>query len=156
MGAFEDRWKSLEVRRKKLVDRVMALDPEAQALSKNKGFTPAETLDHMAASEAWYIDRLTPEQQSRKAKPNFLFRWLVAQMRKTRQLPAPGAMRPRQGVDAAAGADRWAKVREELGAALRASSYDDAIIRHPIFGRMSPKDILDLLEAHHDYHESRL
>lgn len=160
MEEFNVLWDALEDRRKSMTDRILKMPPEQQKSGSSKAFSPAEVLDHMALTEEWYFPLMDKADRAalkpKGAKVNFLYRMVLRKLRSASSVPSMSAMTPKPDVKADDGAEHWGKVREELKSRLEAVPLDEPVFRHPMFGRMSPRHVIEIFDAHTDYHEKRL
>ncbi|HMS56757.1 MAG TPA: DinB family protein, partial [Fimbriimonadaceae bacterium] len=154
MEDFDAMWASLEQRRKSLTDRILAMPPEQQRAGTSKSFSPAEVLDHMALSEAWYLPMMDKaDRQTLKAKGakvNFLYGMVVRKLRSAKSVPSMRDMTPKADVKPEDGAEHWEKVRNDLRLRISAVGLDEPVFRHPLFGRMSPRHVMEIFDAHTD------
>lgn len=161
MPDFESLWSALESRREHLTRTVLSKAPEQQQQPAVRGaFSPAETLEHMALTEKYYLPMFDKANRSKLGtKPprrGYFFRVAVNRMRNAGPMPTMGAMTPKGQVDVDAAAGHWESVRGELRTRLQGLPVDQAVFRHPFFGRLSPELIIELFDAHTEYHAKRI
>ncbi len=141
-----------ERRREAFVARVLSLAPEARTLRRGGSLSPAECVGHLAKTEALYAPMVRPGDAP--ARPNALYRWLLARFRRGAKMPTAPMLVPR-AVDLAADAEAWARGRADLLGSLEKARPGLRAARHPLFGALGPEDLLALFDAHIEYHERR-
>jgi len=155
-------WTDLENRRLAFTRRIQNMTPEQQAARvRPKDFSPLETLLHMGLAEAVDVEmiRLNPPAKlaGRKAKPSFIFGFSVRALAAGRPMPTMGAMTPKTIPTFAEADAKWAAVRSELRGFLDSlGGADEPVMKHPMFGLLSGRQLIELLAAHQQYHEIRL
>lgn len=150
------RWQISERRREDLVARVRSLSVEAQqARPDPKEFAPTEILEHLAMTEAMYLDFIRVLPQAKPSKPNFLYRYTVKKCLAGSRLPTVKSLVPDSAPSLEEAAARWNDVRQKLLGELDGALPGLTVVRHPFFGRLSTEDMLELMDAHCTYHDIR-
>lgn len=162
MSDLSEKLQQIEEAREALTKRVLGLPEETRHVPAVPGaFTPAETLEHMALTEAYYLPMFAKYQQSGKpptpAKPNFIFRLVLKSIGGSKSVPSMKAMTPSEKrPDAEKAANHWAEVRAKTLAYLRGNDSTITVVRHPLFGRLSAEHIAQLHTLHTEYHARRI
>jgi hypothetical protein len=155
------RWESLENRRHVMVERVRVLSPELRSRAPNaRSFSPVQVVMHMALAERWQGDFLKKNPPSalrgRKPKPTFFFRQMIVMMTRAKtRIPVAPVGSPVTKITLEEAESAWQTERENLTHYFaQVEQPDDAMVQFPFFmGLVSSTDYLDLLAAHHTYHE---
>lgn len=79
---LQTQWNALEDRRKAFVDRVTTLSPDLQSSRPSaKDFSPVEVLMHFALVEDFDLQLMKKAPPTtlvgKKAKPNFIYRFVI-------------------------------------------------------------------------------
>jgi hypothetical protein len=152
----------LDTRTDIMVGRVRAMSEEVQQTPVGKSFSPLKALDHMAVLEASYVkytQKSNPAKlKGRKGKPNFFYGLVLKSMRKPvgKTSPTPKMFMPHGGMSIDESEKLWKERRAKLVQLISPFGDDDAAMKHPFLGYLSPRDIFILLEKHQDYHDARL
>lgn len=160
-SGLQSRFDELESKRKAMLERVHALPAERQTAHPGpKEFSPVEVLMHMALAEEVdlvMMDKTPPSSLAgKRAKPRFMYRWAVNGMRKAKRMPTMGQMVPKPGVSLEEAETKWSEVRSRIAAHLESlPGLDAPACKHPFFGVLSAADLLNLLDAHQHYHDTR-
>lgn len=153
----------LEQRRVALVNRVRALSPEQRNMRRDKNaFTAAEVVEHFALIEHFncvFLDRAEPKTlHGQKVALRLIGKMAIKGMQDT----AKGVQTLPQAVPTGTlileeSAERWEGARRKLGVYLeQVTDPDAAFIKMMwLFGTLSAKMYLDLVEIHMTYHEAR-
>lgn len=158
---LQSRFDDLEAKRKAMIARIKALPAEKQTARPGpKEFCAAELPMHMALAEQVDVDMMDKRPPStfagKRAKTGFMFRWAIKNMRAAKRMPTMGAMIPKDGTTLEDGERKWEDVRSKIRAYLEPLESPDApALKHPFFRLMSAADLLDLLDAHQHYHDTR-
>lgn len=145
-----------------MIADVLAMPEEKQHTPAVKGsFTPAETLEHMALTEAYYLPMALKAsldgQRGRPAKTSFLYPFVIKKLASAQPMPTISQMSPaEERPDPHRAADHWRQVRKKLKDAVGDLDDDATVLKHPLFGRMGPADIVEIHTAHLAYHRARL
>lgn len=152
----------LNTRIDQMIERVREMPSDQQRMPVGKSFAPIQALEHMAVTEQIYIDIVKKTDpatlKGRKGKPNFLYGLVLKTLNKPAKVASfsPKPFLPKDDLSVDESAAKWKDLRGQLLDYLRPFGDDDAAIKHPLFGYMSPYDLFILLEKHQDYHDARL
>lgn len=152
----------LNTRIDQMVERVRQMPSDQQRSPVGKSFAPLEAVEHMAVTEQIYLDivkKTDPAKlKGRKGKPNFIYGKVLQALNKPANVASfsPKPFHPKEILSVDESAAKWKARRRQLLDYLRPFGDDDAAIKHPLFGFMSPYDMFILLEKHQDYHDARL
>lgn len=158
---LQTQWNALEEKRTAFVARVTALPTELQtARPTPKDFSPVEVLMHFALAEGVDLDMIkkTPPASlaGRKAKPNFIYRFVIYGQTRGKRVPTAPNMIPQGIITLQEATEKWAEVRQQIATFLEPLPSPDApAIRHSLFGILSAADLIGLLDAHTQYHVLR-
>lgn len=156
-------YQRLEAQRLRAVAAVASLPETDRALpAPGSAWSPAQVLAHCAMVEQEILRRMasTAETGTGGLRPtgSFAFRAALFLMRHpVVAVPAPESMSPPADASLEAGARSWERIRGDLQGWLE--SVDDpsgaVLCVHPMFGALSARQVLSLMEAHLTYHEKR-
>lgn len=158
----EAAWSSLWQKSTALMDSIQALDEVQLALAPPKGFNSLETIRHLSMTDRFEIDLIkkTPTGYAKKPRMNFLGRMVVSSMRKAKPMPTMAAMTPPSAKctqeETVLACQEWSESLGEIRDFAAAIGSHETLLKHPLFGPMSPLDLFNLMEAHIDYHDLRL
>ncbi len=148
------RWVESDAVMEALIDRVVKLPADRQRQRPNaREFTPCELIEHMRLADAMYPPLLSAAQPGMRAKPNFLYRLVLKRMRGGGRVPAPKSLIPIEPIDLEASIAQWRINRAEIKRLTAATPPDAAALKHPLFGKMTVEQIIDLLDGHTAYHQ---
>lgn len=158
----EAAWSRLWQKSTALMDSIQALDEVQLALAPPKGFNSIETIRHLCLTDRFEIDLIkkTPPGYARKPRMNFLGRMVVSGMMKAKPMPTMAAMTPaaaevtREGLVLAC--QEWSESLGDIRDLTAVKGAQETVLKHPLFGPMSPLDLYGLMEAHLDFHKARL
>lgn len=155
-------WDRVEADREAMIAYVLGLsEGDRHTTHAPKAFTPAQTLGHMAMVEEFYLPimrKLASDGQPRRpSRPNFLYRWVLKACQKPKPIPTTASFTPPgDRPDARALADQWRSVRHQIAELMSDAGPTDTVLKHPLFGRMGPIDIIALFREHQRYHMMRM
>jgi DinB superfamily len=158
---FQVFWFALEVRRKTMTDRVAVLDNQAQIRRRRPSeFSPVEVIMHMALAETVSLEVMRQRPPigltTLRPKPSWIFAFALNRMEAGNGVPTIGSMMPKSDVTLREADARWTEVRNEIHGLLSPlPTMDHVALKHPIFGLLSARDLLQLLSSHTRYHEIR-
>lgn len=158
---YEAALETYRQKRASLQNDLRALPQEQWTTSVEGSFNSLETLAHLAHMEGLYILEIEKRPESkwaeRSPKTNFFFRQACKTMAKARPIPAPKSFHPTVSVETIEeGIELWEASANRIESLLADIPDSQTAMKHPFFGRMSRKDVLDLLTVHSDYHRQRL
>lgn len=157
-----DRWDDLDRDMDQMIATVLAMSEEQRHTPAVKGgFTPAETIEHMAMAEAYYLPMIQKTTlkglRGRAAKTSFLFPFVVRKLASAQPVPTMKEMTPAEAKpDPERAADHWRQVRKKMRDATSDLDDDATALKHPLFGLMGPADIIEINTAHMMYHRKRI
>jgi hypothetical protein len=160
---LQEQFNRLEAQRQRAVSAAAALPETDRVLAMpGSAWSPAQVLTHCVMAEQEFLRRmastaesgtggLTPTRSPLFGAALLLMRFpLVA-------VPAPESMIPAADASLESAARGWDLVRSDLRGWLE--SVDDpsrtVLCVHPIFGALSAKQVLTVMEAHGTYHAKR-
>ena len=152
----------LDKRTDAILSRVGAMSPEAQATPFGKSYSPLRTIEHMYLVEKGYVDIAMKFDRAKfsgkKGKLTFMYKFVLKGMAKPSNIAAPTIKKfsPDSGMSLEESSRKWRENRMKLIQHLSGFGDDEAAMKHPLFGLMSPRDVFILLEKHQDYHDVRL
>jgi hypothetical protein len=152
----------LDTRTDAMVDRVRAYPPEVQNKPVDKSYSPLKAVEHMYLVERMYVDQIDKFDKAKYAgkvgKPWFTYHFVLKNMAKPANTASPTikAFSPDGTMTLDESAANWREQRAKLITLLGDFDDNQAAIKHPFFGFLSPRDLFILLEKHTDYHEARL
>jgi len=158
---FQSVWRALESRRAAMTDRVAQLaQPEQVRRPRPSEFSPVEVIMHMALAETFSLEVMQqrpPIQLVKlRPKPSWIFPFALRRMEKGKGVPTIGSMTPKLNVTLREADSRWTEVRKEIHDLLAPlQTMDRVALKHPMFGLLSTRDLLQLLTSHAQYHEIR-
>jgi hypothetical protein len=159
---LQSKFQILNERSNKMVDRVRAYNPTLQNAPVGRSFSPVHALEHMAMTEKLYADLTTKTDlvslEGKQGKPNFIFRFILKAMAKPagRVSPTIKDFTPTGVIGLEESAKLWSERRNRVVEHLSRFQDDQAALKHPLFGMLSPNDVFNLLNKHQDYHDIRL
>jgi len=145
-----------------MVEKIKELPSDAQRAPMGKSFSPMKALEHMALTEktyATYAQKTDPAKlKGRKGKPNFLYGFILKAISKPANVASPtgGPFSPSGEMSIEDSAKAWREERAKLLEHLKQFDDNDACLKNPIMGYLSPRDLFVLMERHQDYHDARL
>ena len=91
-------------------------------------------------------------------KPSFIYRYVLRSLAKPSNFASPTLKRfePENAMPLEEAANKWRDERAKLVAYLENFDDNEAALKHPFFGLLSPRDMFILSEKHLDYHGLRL
>lgn len=110
-------------------------------------------LEHMRRTEAMYIPLLQKGIAKAQAKPNFLYRMVLKRMQSGGRVPTSKDLTPIEPIDLGEVVRGWHQVRAEVMKSASQAVPGQAILKHPLFGKMGAQELIDLLNAHASYHQ---
>lgn len=152
----------LNTRLEQMVERVKQMPDDQQKRPVGKSFAPVLAVAHMAVTEDIYlglIRKTKPERiAGKKGKPNFIYGLVIKNMLKPKgkTIPSPAPFIPKSDTDLEQAAADWRASRAEVIAYLAKFDDNEAAVKHPFMGLLSPRDLFILEEKHQDYHDARL
>lgn len=155
-------YEHLTTRLDQMVERIKQLPSDTQRTPVGKSFSPEKALEHMAVLEKSYVDLAAKTDREamkgKKGKPNFIFPLVLKSMSKpaSSASPTPRMFQPSGAMSIEESAKLWRERRMQLLEYLKQFDDDDACLKNPLMGRLSPRDLYVLLERHQDYHDARL
>lgn len=160
-SAIKAKFEKLETRRGEMVGLVRALPSEVQTKRPApKEFCPIEVIQHMALAEGFDRDALNKNPpihlSGKPARPSFFFSRALSGMRAGRRTPTFRAMTPKSIQTLGEAEAAWEAVRRDIEGYLRGVvDPEGAFVKLPFFGTLSALDLLELLDAHTEYHTIR-
>lgn len=145
-----------------MVNRVGAYAPEVQSAPVGKSYSPLKAVEHMYLVERLYVDMMKKFDRAKYAgrmgSPWFTYNFVLKNMAKPSNTAAPTlkAFSPDGAMPLAESASLWREERKKMIDQLEPFDDNQAAIKHPFFGFLSPRDLFILLEKHQDYHDVRL
>lgn len=154
----EIAWQASETFRKSFLERLIALPDEKRTKEPKKGeMSPAAVYQHLVHFEELYLVSIRKQRDAyrgKKPKPRFFFGFGLKRLRSGVVMPAlPGTVEPCNDVEGVM--KRFDKARSELHQILETASPDEALFKHPIFGVLGPIELLEMIDAHTEYHLKR-
>ena len=152
----------LETRSEGFVQRVRSYPPEVQSAPVGKSYSPIKAVEHLYLVEKSYVELAAKFDKAKfagtKGKPSFFYRFVLKNMAKPSNTASPTLKKfePAQAMPLEEAATKWREERAKLVAYLAEFDDDDAALKHPLFGPLSPRDMFILTEKHQDYHGLRL
>ena len=152
----------LDKRLDTMVQRVGEYPSDVQLAPVGKSFAPLKVVEHMYLVEKAYVEFASKSTKAKLAgktgKVNLVYGFVLKNMAKPSNSAAPTLRKfsPNNSMALETSAKRWREERAKLVQHLSDFGDNDAAIKHPIFGLMSPRDVFILLEKHQDYHDVRL
>lgn len=150
----------LTTRLEQMVERVNELPSDAQRAPVGKSYAPVAAVEHMAVTEESYVNfakKTDPNKlKGRKGKPNFLYNFILKAISKPATKTTPSGFPPTGDVSLEDAAQRWREARATFMEHLKKFDDNDACLKNPIMGYLSPRDIYVLMERHQDYHDARI
>lgn len=158
MTNLEERIAISETIRTNLIHRVQKLSPEQQVSHVNPGdFSPVEMLAHMALVEGLNASFIEPSivngAVNKNAKPNIIYRFVMKGMKGGKRVPTDKQFIPNEEVSFESATENWNSARNQIMDHVRKNSEHPTAIKHKFFGRLSAFQLLDLLDAHCEYHD---
>ena len=152
----------LDARADGFVERVRSYPPEVQSAPVGKSYSPQKAVEHMYLVERSYGELAVKFDKAKfagkKGKPGFFYRFVLKNMAKPSNTASPTLKKfePQHTMPLEEAATKWREERAKLVAYLAGFGDDDAALKHPLFGPLSPRDMFILAEKHQDYHGLRL
>ena len=109
-----------------------------------------------------YVNFMSKFQNEKYAgkvgSPNFIYRVVLKSMAKPSNHVAPTVKKfsPESAMPLEESTRKWKEERAKIVQHLNSFGDNDVALKHPLFGRLSPRDIFILIEKHQDYHDVRL
>lgn len=157
MTDVQARLEKLSETKAKVLARVHALPPDKIGNAPDRhSFSPAELVDHLAKTEEWYVEQIAESHVGDAATPShrWLYRMVLSQMRKAKKMKVvPSMFIPSEHVALDQAEKHWEGAHATFRQALWECSTDQVVYHHKLFGNMSAGMILDMMEAHHHYHD---
>jgi hypothetical protein len=158
MTNLEERIAISETIRTNLIHRVQKLSPGQQVSHANPGdFSPVEMLEHMALVEglnASFIESsIMNGAVKKKAQPNIIYRFVMKRIKGRKRVPTTPQFIPKRNVSFESATENWNSARNRIIDHVRKNSEQPTAIKHKFFGRLSAFQLLDLLDAHCEYHD---
>ncbi len=157
--SIAQRFEHLELRRHSLVEKVRSLPPAKQSTKPDpKSFSPVDLVMHLALAEQMSVLRMTKvgpkDLIGKNPKTTFIFRKIVANMRQGKKMPAPSQTIPEGRLSIESASDFWTETRKNLFTFFcETKRAEDPMQQFFLFGTMSAADLVELFEAHMDYHD---
>lgn len=148
-----DAWERAEARRGRMTERVLAMDPEVARRRNHGSLSPAECLGHLARVDRYDLGMLRRFPRRGPARTSSFYRWLIRRMREAKPTPTFAPFVPARTEKTDGMAEEWAAVRADIAREIETGS---AVFWYPLFGRLGPAELIDLLDAHAEYHERRM
>ena len=144
-----------------MTDRVAMLDLQTQIRRRRPSeFSPVEVVMHMALAETFSLDLMRTRPPvgltDLHPKPSWIFPFALNRMEAGNGVPTTGSMTPKSNVTLQEADARWTEVRLEILDLLTPlPTLECVALKHPLFGLLSARDLLQLLTSHTQYHEIR-
>jgi hypothetical protein len=157
-----EQFEYLNVRLDQMADRIRELPTDVQNQPVVASFSPRKALEHMAATDQMYLDVIKKTDASKlkgkRGKANFIFGKVLQKLNSPagKNVPSLPMLLPKQELEVEESIAKWKSSRAQIIEHMNKFDDDDAAIKHPFFGLMSPYDLFLLLEKHQDYHDARL
>jgi uncharacterized damage-inducible protein DinB len=156
---LQQTFNRIESKTEELLGKVERLTAEEQARRpKPSAWSPIEIAHHCRITEGlfgtWMADTKA-EVVGRPPTRHPMFRVILWTMNKAVPAPPLKEMEPLNPPPLADIRSHWRSQRSALATALDGKPADRAIVQHKFLGPMSPRQMLDLFDAHLTYHLKR-
>lgn len=164
ISQVEAAWSRIESSKRRTLEIVGALDLEAQNRPLTpKGWSPLQIVQHLILAEEAMIGEMQAAvvqgAYNRKPSRSPAYRLLLWVLRKGVRVPAAPTMIPELRLPLEILVERWSRVRKQVQEHLEGVGIDrpDAPISvHPMMGPLSAAQVMEITEAHLQYHLRQL
>lgn len=160
---LQEQFNRLETQRQRALAAAASLPETDRVLAMpGSAWSPAQVLTHLVMAEQEFLRRMASTAESGNGgltptRSPMLSIFLLLGRYPLFAVPAPDSMIPAADVSLESAARGWEIVRSDLRGWLE--SVDDptrtVLCVHPIFGALSAKQALAVMEAHGAYHAKR-
>jgi hypothetical protein len=157
---LQELYDSAERKRQEMIERIKQLPEEARALQPSeREWSPLQVAEHCRVTEALYEElarETKPEQlEGRRATRHLMLSMIRWSMRRAIRAPTMPMFEPQAAPPIEETEREWAALRSRLAAIVEGAEPDQPVLIHKMFGPMSGRQILEIMDAHMDYHLTR-
>ena len=157
----EERFAEIESRKAHLLQTLERLPAErlSQSISA-KHWSPICVVEHLIMAEEAQLADIRSSKSlldaPNKRRRGRLIQALVWVLHHRIRVPAPTEMEPTGKIPLSELKERWSKVRADFVAEIAPVDAESLVAKHAILGWITPLDMLDITNAHLDYHTPQL